>query len=170
MRFGTGKDIIPPVAPMNVACSGVFDKHFQWVHDDVYVRCLVLDDGKEKAVLMAFDLLFHDRNKNKTYAVQRERRGVKKAKLAYRVLAEKDGRTLVQVRLFTGRTHQIRAQFSSRRCPLLGDRRYGGDAADGLGLWAFRLTLPGGCYTALPEPTGVWAGFAETLKTMDNGQ
>ena len=114
------------------------------------------------------DLLFHDRNKNKTYAVQRERRGVKKAKLAYRVLAEKDGRTLVQVRLFTGRTHQIRAQFSSRRCPLLGDRRYGGDAADGLGLWAFRLTLPGGCYTALPEPTGVWESFAETLETMDN--
>ena len=60
MRFGTGKDIITPVAPMNVACNGVFDKPFVWVHDDVYVRCLVLDDGKEKAVLMAFDLLFHD--------------------------------------------------------------------------------------------------------------
>ena len=54
MRFGTGKDIITPVAPMNVACNGNFDKPFVWVHDDVYVRYLVLDDGKEKAVLMDF--------------------------------------------------------------------------------------------------------------------
>ena len=61
MRFGTGKDIITPLAPMNIACCGVFDRHFSKVHDDVYVRCLVLDDGNAKAVLMAFDLLFHDR-------------------------------------------------------------------------------------------------------------
>ena len=64
MRFGTGKDIITPCAPTFLACSGVFDQPFAWVHDDVYVRCLVLDDGKEKAVLMAFDLLFHERELN----------------------------------------------------------------------------------------------------------
>ena len=61
MRFGTGKDIITPAAPTYLACSGVFDKPFTWVHDDVYVRCLVLDDGQKKAVFMAFDLLFHER-------------------------------------------------------------------------------------------------------------
>lgn len=61
MRFGTAKDIITPCAPMNIACCGIFDRHFSRVHDDVYVRCLVLDDGKKKAVLMAFDMLFHDR-------------------------------------------------------------------------------------------------------------
>ena len=107
------------------------------------------------------DLLFHDRAKNKTYVVRRERRGVKKAKLAYRVLAEKDGYTLVQVRLYTGRTHQIRAQFSARGCPLLGDRHYGGAAAPGLGLWAFRLALPGGTYTSPPPPGGFWAPFRD---------
>ena len=68
MRFGTGKDIITPLAPMNIACCGVFDRHFSKVHDDVYVRCLVLDDGNAKAVLMAFDLLFHDRLLNDAIA------------------------------------------------------------------------------------------------------
>lgn len=68
MRFGTGKDIITPVAPMNIACCGVFDRCFSKIHDDVYVRCLVLDDGKAKVVLMAFDLLFHDRLLNDAVA------------------------------------------------------------------------------------------------------
>ena len=68
MRFGTGKDIITPVAPMNIACCGVFDRHFSKIHDDVYVRCLVLDDGCSKAVLMSFDLLFHDRLLNDAIA------------------------------------------------------------------------------------------------------
>jgi len=78
MRFGTGKDIITPTAPMNIACSGVFDKPFAWIHDDVYVRCLVLDDGREKAVLMAFDLLFHDHILNDQIAAYaHEKYGIK---------------------------------------------------------------------------------------------
>ena len=78
MRFGTGKDIITPATPTYLACSGVFDKKFSWVHDDVYVRCLVLDDGTQKAVFMAFDLLFHERQLNNriaTYA--KEKYGIK---------------------------------------------------------------------------------------------
>ena len=66
---------------------------------------------------------------NKTYVVRRPRKGVRTAKLSYRVLdsTERDGQalTLVRVRLHTGRTHQIRAQFSARGLPLLGDVRYG---------------------------------------------
>jgi len=78
MRFGTGKDIITPTAPMNIACSGVFDKPFAWIHDDVSVRCLVLDDGREKAVLMAFDLLFHDHILNDQIAAYaHEKYGIK---------------------------------------------------------------------------------------------
>ncbi len=78
MRFGTGKDIITPTTPMYLACSGVFDQPFTWVHDDVYVRCLVLDDGKEKVVLMAFDLLFHDHLLNDQIAAYaQEKYGIK---------------------------------------------------------------------------------------------
>lgn len=71
------------------------------------------------------DLLFFDRDKNKSFVVKRERRGVKKALLDYECLSKGEGKSLVRVKLITGRTHQIRVQFSSRGYPLFGDRRYG---------------------------------------------
>ncbi len=90
--------------------------------------------------------LFHDAARNKSYVVSRPRRGVKAAALAYTLLQTRgqgsDAVSLVQVELFTGRTHQIRVQFAHRGLPLLGDRRYGGPPADGLALWAWRLALP----------------------------
>ena len=72
------------------------------------------------------DLLYHDRMKNKTYVVKRPRGGVKQARLRYEILSERDGLSLARVQLETGRTHQIRVQFASRGCPLLGDGKYGG--------------------------------------------
>ena len=92
------------------------------------------------------DWLFKDRS-NKTFVVKRERRGVKKALLAYRTEAtfstEKYGEvSLVAVTLQTGRTHQIRVQFASRRWPLVGDGKYGAkDNAPFLGLVSRRLTF-----------------------------
>ena len=69
------------------------------------------------------DLLFKDSQKNKVFIVKRERRGVKKAVLEYRVLKtlEHGGKpcSLVLVKLVTGRTHQIRVQFAGRKMPLL---------------------------------------------------
>lgn len=83
------------------------------------------------------DLLFFDRSKNKSFTVKKERRGVKKALLSYKVLAEKDGLSLVRVKLHTGRTHQIRVQFSSRKMPIVGDRRYGSKCASNIiALWS----------------------------------
>ena len=61
------------------------------------------------------DLLFKDSSKNKSYVVSKMRRGVKMAKLEYVVLEKRESQALVRVRLFTGRTHQIRVQFSSRK-------------------------------------------------------
>ena len=69
------------------------------------------------------DLLYHDQRRNKTYVVTRERRGVKEARLLYRILATEQGRSLVAIRLLTGRTHQIRVQFASRGLPLVGDSK-----------------------------------------------
>lgn len=88
------------------------------------------------------DLLYHDRIKNKTYVVRRARAGVKKAKLSYRVLRVQDGCSVVAVRLFTGRTHQIRVQFASRGYPLCGDRKYGAATSGALKLCSWRLRFP----------------------------
>ena len=71
------------------------------------------------------DLLFKDSSKNKVFVVKRERRGVKKARLEFQRLRAGEN-SLVRIRLHTGRSHQIRVQFSSRGYPLAGDRKYGG--------------------------------------------
>lgn len=75
------------------------------------------------------DLLFFDRKKNKSFVAKKERAGVKKAVLNYRLsnLGELSCGTVsaLDISLETGRTHQIRVQCASRKMPLLGDRRYG---------------------------------------------
>ena len=91
------------------------------------------------------DLLFRDVRKNKTYVVDRKRRGVKEASLEYRVIGTaQDERlgtlSLVRIKLHTGRTHQIRVQFSSRKTPLAGDGKYGrGDNRCAPALWSTRI-------------------------------
>ena len=104
------------------------------------------------------DLLFHDRVRNKTFVVDRKRKGVKEARLMYRVLETSQSQSLIHVRLLTGRTHQIRVQFASRGTPLSGDGKYGGGSGPLL-LWAFGLTLdlPGAernRFTAIPSKLG----------------
>ena len=71
------------------------------------------------------DLLFRDKQKNKSYAVNRMRKGVREASLEYDVICEKDGTALLDILLHTGRTHQIRVHLSSIHHPLLGDTVYG---------------------------------------------
>jgi 23S rRNA pseudouridine1911/1915/1917 synthase len=70
------------------------------------------------------DLLLRDKRERKTYVVTEFGKGVQEAILDYRVLQTKEDMSLVAIQLRTGRTHQIRAQFSSRNLPLLGDRKY----------------------------------------------
>lgn len=91
---------------------------------------------------MMEDYLFHDRTKNKTYVVKRQRKGVKKAVLTYETVQTSADYSLLRIQLQTGRTHQIRVQCASRLHPLRGDRKYGGDKADRLYLWAQELCFP----------------------------
>ena len=118
------------------------------------------------------DLLFKDSGKNKAFVVKRERKGVKPAQLSYETLAAGETSALVHVTLDTGRFHQIRVQFASRKHPLLGDRRYGGPTAQQLGLWSWRLTIPdpdtGKPVTACALPEGEpWSAFAEKMNLME---
>ena len=109
------------------------------------------------------DLLFKDSSKNKVFVVKKERKGVKKARLEFARLTDTDPAT-VRVRLHTGRSHQIRVQFSSRGFPLLGDHKYGAkDELTAPRLFSCRITFPWAgkqhSYTALPE----WANDANYL-------
>ena len=88
------------------------------------------------------DLLFKDSSKNKVFVVKRERRGVKKARLEFTRLSAGE-ESLVRIRLYTGRSHQIRVQFSSRGFPLVGDHKYGSrDEKTAPMLFSCCLTFP----------------------------
>lgn len=89
------------------------------------------------------DLLYYDRARSKSFVVDRQRKGVKEAILDYSIVSISPDRTtsLVRVSLLTGRTHQIRVQFASRRLPLCGDRRYGAPAESGKSLALCAVSL-----------------------------
>jgi 23S rRNA pseudouridine1911/1915/1917 synthase len=75
------------------------------------------------------NLLYKDARQGKAFIVDRERVGVKRARLTYKAIStvttDRGERTLVKVTLDTGRFHQIRAQFSHIGMPILGDGKYG---------------------------------------------
>ena len=102
----------------------------------------VLRGHPEKEADTLTDLLFRDASHNKSFVVQRMRKGVREAKLEYREIGRTEELSLVRVKLHTGRTHQIRVQFSSRQLPLLGDIRYGSkDPNCSAALWSYRLAF-----------------------------
>ena len=88
------------------------------------------------------DLLLKDARKNKVFVVDRMRKGVKDARLTYQRLSD-TAPALVRIRLYTGRSHQIRVQFASRKHPLVGDHKYGArDSHKEPMLYSCCLTFP----------------------------
>ena len=112
------------------------------------------------------DLLLRDRAQRKTYVVEGPGPGVQEAALDYRVLGSVEGMSLVRITLRTGRTHQIRVQFSSRGLPLVGERKYSTlDDGCQIALWSHRLdfthpeTGERMTFSAPPPPTWPWTAF-----------
>lgn len=109
------------------------------------------------------DLLWKDSTKNKVFVVKRERKGVKNARLEFWRLEGGD-RSLVHVRLHTGRSHQIRVQFASRGYPLVGDHKYGSrDESTAPMLFSCRISFPYKGQTVTFTQLPPWA--PETIKT-----
>jgi len=94
--------------------EGIFEKEY----------LAVLHGTPKKDADRLTDLLLRNKQEKKTYVVQEMAKGVQEAILTYRTVAGTPTLTKVRICLITGRTHQIRAQFSSRNLPLVGDRKY----------------------------------------------
>ncbi len=109
-------------------------------------RYLAIVEGtlpKKEGSLVGF--LFKDAKKNRVFVTDTPQPGSKSCRTDYRVLASRNGLTLVECRLITGRTHQIRAQFAHAGHPLLGDGKYGKldkrFDRDYQALYSYRLTF-----------------------------
>lgn len=121
------------------------------------------------------DLLFRDQRKNKTYVVERNRKGVKDASLEYETLGKAEGSSLLRIKLHTGRTHQIRVQFASRGCPIEGDRKYGSRVkAQGIALCSYKVgfenPVSGGymSFRYLPMGNEAWTRFDKEINGLDD--
>jgi len=119
------------------------------------------------------DLLWHNKKKNKSYAVEHKDDGAKEAILRYQTLGEIDHYQLMEIELITGRHHQIRCQLGNRNIPIKGDTKYGakrGNRDKSIHLHAWKL-----CFThpetqeqislqAAPNlEDAVWSTFAQSL-------
>ena len=103
---------------------------------------VALVHGTPQGSAVLQDFLFKDSSKNKVFVVKRERKGVKKASLEYETLIAGE-KSLVHIKLHTGRTHQIRVQFASRGCPLVGDKKYGSKEKSNIPmLFSCKITFP----------------------------
>ena len=103
-------------------------------------QAVVHGQAEEKATLV--DLLGRDKARKMTFVAPEPAKGVQEAVLDYRLLAKNDDMSRVQIRLHTGRTHQIRVQFASRNMPLVGERKYSelNDPCE-IALWSCRLAF-----------------------------
>jgi len=112
--------------------DGVFRKEYQ----------AVLHGVPAEARGTLTDLLLRSKPERKTYVVSEPGKDVQEAILNYEVLASTPDLSRVRIELVTGRTHQIRCQFSSRDLPLVGDRKYSTREDDcDIALWSARLSF-----------------------------
>ena len=119
-----------------------------------YYLCAV--QGKPKPASGRLEnFLFKDANKNQVYIKNRPEPGAKTAITEYKLLCSKGALSLVECRLLTGRTHQIRAQMSHAGWPLLGDGKYGSERFNkefgekGQALYSYKLEF------AFPTDAGI---------------
>lgn len=112
------------------------------------------------------DYLYKNEALNKSMVVSKEKHGSKLSKLSYKTLKSDNDLSLVEIKLETGRHHQIRVQFSSRGNSLYGDQKYGkGPANTQIALWAYKIEFKHPTqdkiltFECMPNPIGIWEKF-----------
>ena len=118
------------------------------------------------------DLMFRDKARKMSFVTETPGKGVQEALLEYETLERSQGMSLLRIHLLTGRTHQIRCQFSHHGFPLVGERKYStrGDPWP-LALWSCSLgfTHPGTGkrlnFEQIPPDIEPWTSF-NNLKTL----
>lgn len=118
------------------------------------------------------DELLKDSKTGMVRAVRPGTPGAKHAKLDTEPICTREGLTLTKVRLYTGRSHQIRVQHAHAGYPLWGDARYGGGKpGQQIALWAVRLAFKHPTkdeqleFVSAPPQTGAWRGFADAINS-----
>ena len=113
----------------------------QLINGEIHKTYLAVLTGAPAPFGELTDFLVKDQKTNTVRVAREGEPGAKRAALAYELLGEKNGLSLAAIRLYTGRSHQIRVQFSSRGFPLFGDARYGKGEGEHLALFSTRLSL-----------------------------
>jgi len=109
----------------------------------IYWAVVCNSPGENSGVLV--DWLRKDERTNTSRWVKAGSAGSKEAQLHYCVLASSKRYWLLELELYTGRHHQIRAQLSAKGCPIKGDLKYGANRSNrggGIHLHARRLIIP----------------------------
>lgn len=146
VRTATGRKDVFTVHRLDQVVSGLMVLAFeqdiaralseQQISGDFQKSYIAVVDGvPEKKTGKYVDYLQRDKSERKTIVVPEGTIPSQKAELEYFLMGQQDGKSLVKIRLHTGRTHQIRCQFSSRGMPILGDRKYS------VSEWEFPISL-----------------------------
>ena len=136
-------------------------------------RYLAVVEGEIKGERQLTDYLLKDGKTGMVRCVKAGTSGAKEARLKTSPVAHKEGLTLTQVQLFTGRSHQIRVQHAHAGHPLWGDMRYGhGKPGRQIALWAWALKLEHPTkkeemiFFALPPEEGAWRTFNDEIAAL----
>jgi len=136
------------IAAKNAEALRILDEKIRAREIEKTYLCAVMGRPKPAAGRLE-GYLFKDAKKNQVYVYDDPRPGAKTAVTEYRTLSSAGKLSLVECRLLTGRTHQIRAQLRHTGCPLLGDGKYGserdnrsyGEKGQALCSWRLKFTF-----------------------------